>query len=128
MPSASSSRSYYGMKSVLHGSRTAADIYAELHILPSLVYRYTKKLKVKISSSQLGRPPIVPDVTKNYMKIQIIRGQLQIAKDVYRLPLEPGLSILHSSTVNALESTSFHVKLKKKKPFLTKEHTKRKLS
>ncbi|KAG1536937.1 hypothetical protein G6F47_012635 [Rhizopus delemar] len=45
-------------------SRTAADIFAELHIYPSPVYRYTKKLKVNVSSSQLGRPTIVDDVTK----------------------------------------------------------------
>ncbi|KAG1038407.1 hypothetical protein G6F43_012693 [Rhizopus delemar] len=128
MPSALSPGTQDNLKSALYSNRTVADISAKLHIHPSTVYRYAKKLKVNISSSRLGRPPIVPDATKNYIKIQIIRGQLQTAKDVYRLLLELEFSISYRSAVNVLKSMNFHAKLKKKKPLLTKEHMKRRLA
>ena len=128
MPKSLSQDMRNDIRSALLNSREPKDIANDLGIHASTVRRYRKRFFPQQSPLPAGRRTIVSDVDKQYIKILIIRGQLKTAKEVHKKLTELGHSLSYSSAVNVLKSMNFHAKLKKRKPLLTKQHRKRRLT
>ncbi|CEG66586.1 hypothetical protein RMATCC62417_03133 [Rhizopus microsporus] len=108
MPPALSYRLQDDIKSALSSNRTAVDIAAEFKVHPSTVRKYARKFWANLSPSKRGRPTIVSDTTKEYIKIQIISGHLLTVREIHQKLLGFSYKLSYVSAVNVLKSTGFH--------------------
>lgn len=128
MPKRLSADKQDSIHSALLENRTPEDIADELGIGSRTVRRYAARMIPDRQKNPGGRRHIVPNGTKKYIRLLVIRGHLRTAKEVHLKLQQLGYSISYSSTTNVLKSMNFHARIKKKKPLLTKKHMKLRLA
>ena len=127
MPKSIPTEKQIDIKDAVLNNRRTEDIANEHHVHSTTVRRYARKFFPQRSHLHAGRPAIVPDATKQYIKLRVITGHLTTAKEAFMELGKLGYSLTYRSVVNMLKSMNFHAKLKKKKPLLTKDHKKKRL-
>ncbi|KAG1035742.1 hypothetical protein G6F43_013177 [Rhizopus delemar] len=85
--------------------------------------RYCKWIHDRIRKRG-GRPSIVAESTRRYIKRQVLTGCLKTAKDVQMKLEELGHPMSYQSAINVLHSVEIYAEIKKKKPLLTEKHKK----
>ncbi|KAG1137666.1 hypothetical protein G6F37_011064 [Rhizopus arrhizus] len=75
-----------------------------------------------------GRPSIVTESTRRYIKRQVLTSHLKAAKDVQMKLEEIGHPMSYQSAINVLHSVEIYAEIKKKKPLLTEKHKKTRLA
>ena len=128
MPKRLTAETQDSIKSALLDNRTPEDIADELGISSRTVRTYAARMIPDRQKNPGGRRHIVPNGTKKYIRLLVIRGHLRTAKEVHLKLQQLGYSISYSSTRNVLKSMNFHARIKKKKPLLTKKHMKIRLA
>ncbi|KAG1142504.1 hypothetical protein G6F37_012625 [Rhizopus arrhizus] len=88
------------------------------------VNRYAKKWMHNRIRKSGGRPSIVTELTRRYIKGQVLTGYLKTAKDVQMKLEELGHPMSYQSAINVLHSVEIYAEIKKKKPLLTEKHKK----
>lgn len=116
------------IRAALLRGETKASITERFGVHVSTIRRYHNQFAPDRVRAAGGRPSKIPASTKHYIKIQVLTGTLKTAQDVHRKIWELGYRMSYQSTINVMKSLGFHAAIKKKKPFLSKKHMKRRLA
>ena len=92
------------------------------------VNRYANKWIHDRIRKRGGRPSIVAESTRPYIKRQVLTGCLKTVKDVQMKLEELGHPMSYQSAINVLHSVEIYAEIKKKKPLLTEKHKKARLA
>lgn len=128
MPKPISDSKKEDIRSAILENRSFTEIAESFGIHPSTVGRYAKRFSMSGTARKGGRPIVVPASTRKYVRLLILKGDLQTARDVHLRLLELGFSMSYTTAINILKKMNFHAKLKKKKPLLTKKHMQKRLA
>ncbi|KAG0927662.1 hypothetical protein G6F57_014652 [Rhizopus arrhizus] len=83
MPKSIPTEKQIDIKDAVLNNRKTEDIANEHHVHWSTVRRYARKIFPQRSHLHAGRPAIVPDATKQYIKLRVITGHLTTAKEAF---------------------------------------------
>ncbi|KAG1301675.1 hypothetical protein G6F64_011589 [Rhizopus arrhizus] len=115
------------IKALLENSADPAVIGKRVGVHRNTVNRYANKWMHDGIRKRGGRPSIVAESTRRYIKRQVLTGCLKAAKDVQMKLEELGHPMSYQSAINVLHSVEIYAEIKKKKPLLTEKHKKARL-
>ncbi|KAG1534514.1 hypothetical protein G6F50_012625 [Rhizopus delemar] len=116
------------IKALLENGVDPAVIGKRVGVHRNTVNRYANKWIHDRIRKRGGRPSIVAESTRRYIKRQVITGCLKTAKDVQMKLEELGHPMSYQSAINILHSVVIYAEIKKKKPLLTEKHKKARLA
>ncbi|EIE79977.1 hypothetical protein RO3G_04682 [Rhizopus delemar RA 99-880] len=116
------------IKALLENGVDPAVIGKRVGVHRNTVNRYANKWIHDRIRKRGGRPSIVAESTRRYIKRQVLTGCLKTAKDVQMKLEELGHPMSYQSAINVLHSVEIYAEIKKKKPLLTEKHKKARLT
>ncbi|EIE86559.1 hypothetical protein RO3G_11270 [Rhizopus delemar RA 99-880] len=110
------------IKVLLENSVDPAVIGKRVGVHRNTVNRYANKWIHDRIRKRGGRPSIVAESTRPYIKRQVLTGCWKTVKDVQMKLEELGHPMSYQSAINVLHSVEIYAEIKKKKPLLTEKH------
>lgn len=115
------------LKALLIKEKSYTDISKQLGISKSVISKYQKKWFPNRIGTAAGRPVIVASSSRALIKRKVLNGELLTATEVYKALCKLGYDLTPKSAANVLKSMNFNSAIKKKKPFMTAVHKKKRL-